>query len=85
LFFLNKDDAVGLDTVKRLFPAGMIMPIKAYDPTRDFIIYVAPPPGCDWAKQNLGITPAACLDARLVPGVQTPDATPVPNGAGITQ
>ena len=85
LFFLNSADSVGLATVQKLFPKGLIMPIQAYDVTRDFEIYVVSPPGCDWARQNLGINPAACTNVAIGPDTAAPDTASTPTPAGTTQ
>ncbi len=60
LFFVNNDDTVAVTKLKEMFPDGIFMPVQAFEPTRNFQFFVAPPPGCDWAKQNLGFMPNAC-------------------------
>jgi hypothetical protein len=64
LFFLHPDDVESLDLLKVNFPNGYAERVASFSPGRDFTIYIAPPVGCAWAENKLGILPTPCLSAR---------------------
>jgi len=74
LFFLNQDDTAMTMNLTKLFPGGSLIKVPAYNSTRDFNIYIAPPPGCDWITTNVGIVPQACAYEIVQPG--SPDVLP---------
>src|SRR5258708_8763218 len=75
LFFLNQEDKGMTETLQQMFPKGALNKISTWDPSRDFYIYVVPPPGCAFAINKANITPKQCAPAdasiqgRAVEGV----------------
>lgn len=60
MFFLHPLDVDSLKALQETFPGGTVIPISTFKPTRDFVLYTAPPVGCDWMNENLGRLPLSC-------------------------
>jgi hypothetical protein len=67
LFFVNPDDQEFIDLLTRTFPQGTTTKVAAYKPSRDFLLYIAPPVGCDWMVANVGRLPVSCQSADVTP------------------
>jgi hypothetical protein len=78
LFFVNPNltsdtdpDRAFLDFLTQTFPEGKSIQVKAFKPERDFVLYLVPPVGCDWLRQNVGRLPDSCQNPQ-------PDSTTAP-------
>ena len=60
MFFLNQADSEGLDIVKDLFPGGITMPIQTFTESKDFVVYAANPPGCEWIHEHIAPDTPEC-------------------------
>jgi hypothetical protein len=67
LFFVNPDDQQFIDLLTKTFPQGTTTKVAAYKPARDFLLYIAPPVGCDWMIANVGRLPVSCQSADITP------------------
>lgn len=54
LFFLNQKDNEVLAGLQAWLPNSTVEKIKAFNSTKDFLILVVPPVGCQWFEQNIG-------------------------------
>jgi hypothetical protein len=50
------------------------MHVSAYKPSRDYLMVIVPPIGCDWIIERVGIVPPACQ--------ALPTEVPTPGDAG---
>ncbi len=78
LFFLPPEDKEFADLLAQWFPNGLTMKVAAYKPSRDYLMYVVPPVGCDWIIGRVGIVPPSCQELPT----ETPPAPPTPGDAG---
>lgn len=64
MFFVHKDDDEMIRTLQTEFPNGVDLKITSFNRDKDFRVYVAPPPGCEWMLEKVGRVPKACEEAR---------------------
>lgn len=60
MFFIHQLDEEMLGKLEETFPGGSAIHVTAFNPDRDFQVYVAPPVGCAWARANLNPYPRSC-------------------------
>ena len=69
MFILNRNAAEPLAALEKAFPGGDVLDIEAFSPDHNFKVYVSPPLGCPWVRENLELLPAPCWPpSETVPG-----------------
>lgn len=66
MFFINPNDLTVAQELEEVFPNGSVIPVTAFNADRSFNLYVAPPLGCDWLRENLAYESRYCTQ-----GVET--------------
>ncbi|HRE47781.1 MAG TPA: hypothetical protein PLD47_08650 [Aggregatilineales bacterium] len=61
LMFLYHPQALRIGiALQTTFPGGSAVEVETFHKGRNFMVFTAPPPGCQWAAEQLGFAPRTC-------------------------